>query len=91
MIFYGLYLLHKFPVDFLKALRLHLHPTVAFLVAVPAAYFIGHPVVEFIGEAISETQGSLRKCALKGMVHAGRTEETDGDHSPARRTLLELR
>ena len=37
---YGLYLLHKFPVDFLKALRLHLHPTVAFLVAVPAAYLL---------------------------------------------------
>ena len=53
--------------------------------------FIGHPVVEFIGEAISETQGSLRKCALKGMVHAGRTEETDADHSLARRTLMELR
>ena len=37
---YGLYLLHKFPYDFLKALRFQLHPTVTFLLAVPGAYLL---------------------------------------------------
>jgi len=40
VISYGLYLLHKFPDDFLKAIHFHLHPAVAFFPVVACAYLM---------------------------------------------------
>lgn len=40
IISYGLYMLHKFPYDFMKAMHLDLHPTVAFLPITLCAYLL---------------------------------------------------